>query len=79
VSNKLGAIQTVDLKLLGLHLPETWKHLLGISLQLLQPTPQHVVIDIKITRRLHNRNATSLTRLTASSLNSRLNFLLSTI
>ena len=32
--------------------------MVGVSFKLFQPTPQHVVVEIKSTRDLHNCNAT---------------------
>ena len=44
--------------------------MLGISIKLLQPSAQHIVVEIKITRRLHNRNAAILDQINRLELQS---------
>ena len=48
--------QPVNLSPLGLHLPKARKRVLGISAKFLHPSAQHIVVEIKITRSLDNRN-----------------------
>lgn len=62
--------------LLRLHLPMTGKRMLRIGRQLAHPFAQHILVEIEVAGSLGHRNARSLIDLTASSLNSRLNFLL---
>ena len=39
--------QPVNLQLLGLHMPKAGERMRGISTKLLDPSPQHVVVDLK--------------------------------
>ena len=72
---RLGELapQPRNLRIVGLHLPTTWKRLLGIRARLTYPATQHALGNPQILRRLVTETPRSLTNLTASSLNSRLN------
>ncbi len=50
--------------------------MLRIGRQIAHPFTQHILVEIEVAVSLGNRNTRSFTSLTASSLNSRLNFLL---
>jgi hypothetical protein len=66
--------QPLDLQLLGLHLALAGEGLGGISRKILHPLPQRIHMHIQIPRGLRHRHAPFSDQLTASSLNSRLNF-----
>lgn len=65
--------QPLDLLLFGLHLPMAGKGLNRIRTELLDPFAKHVLVHVQGTGNLCCRHPRSLTSLTASSLNSRLN------
>jgi hypothetical protein len=52
------------------------KGMLSIGSELPDPLAQHVLMEVQIARRLATATPRSFTNLTASTLNSRLNFLL---
>ena len=67
----------IDLELLGLHLPMSRERPCRRRSKLLHPFAQHVLVDIEVPCRWAALTPRSRTSRTASTLNSRLNFRLS--